>query len=98
MVDTSALKRSKKTHITPPPPDEVGQNIRPTNDSPLPTASYPPRAGNIGRRSDRTLQLNLRVSPAFDTKLREFAAREGCTFAEVLERALIAYEASKHGS
>jgi predicted transcriptional regulator len=36
----------------------------------------------------------LRVSPAFDTKLREIAAREGRTFAEVLERALAAYEAS----
>jgi hypothetical protein len=93
MVDTSALKRSKKTRITPPSPDEVGQNTRP-NASPSPEALHPPRAGNIGRRSDRILQLNLRVSPAFDTKLRELAARERCTFAEVLERALNAYEAS----
>ena len=93
MVNASALKRSKKTRITPPPPDEVGQNTQ-SNASPPPAVSYPPRAGNIGRRSDRTLQLNLRVSPAFDTKLREIAAREGRTFAEVLERALIAYEAS----
>ena len=93
MVDASALKRSKKTRIAPPPPDEVGQNTQ-TNTPPPPAAPYPPRAGNIGRRSDRTLQLNLRVSPAFDTKLREIAAREGRTFAEVLERALVAYEAS----
>lgn len=93
MVDASALKRSKKTRITPPSPDEVGQNTRP-HAHPSPEALPPPRAGNIGRRSDRTLQLNLRVSPAFDTKLRELAAREGRTFAEVLERALTAYEAS----
>lgn len=48
--------------------------------------------GRTLRRSGRTLTFATKVTPEFDTRLREAAQRDGLLFVEVLERALDAYE------
>ena len=65
-----------------PGPDEVGPNV----------VAAPRIDGRSLRRTGRTLQFGSRVSPAFDTLLRELAQRDGISLAEVLERALALYD------
>lgn len=48
--------------------------------------------GRTLRRSGRTLTFATKVTPEFDSRLREIAQRDGLLFVEVLERALDAYE------
>lgn len=57
----------------------------------------PPRIdGRSLRKTDRTIPFASRVSPEFDTQLREIAARDGLKLVEVLEKALAAYEANRN--
>ena len=51
--------------------------------------------GRSMRRSGRTVQFATRVSPSFDSRIREIAMRDGMLLVEVLERALDAYEAER---
>ena len=44
--------------------------------------------GRTMRRSGRTVQFATRVSPAFDSRIREIAMRDSMLLVEVLERAL----------
>jgi hypothetical protein len=48
--------------------------------------------GRSLRRTNRVVPLALRVTPEFDQRLRAIAARDRLLLAEVLERALGAYE------
>jgi hypothetical protein len=48
--------------------------------------------GRSLRRTNRVIPLALRVTPEFDNRLRTIAARDRILLAEVLERALAAYE------
>jgi hypothetical protein len=48
--------------------------------------------GRSLRRTNRVVPLALRVTPEFDERLRVLAARDRLLLAEVLERALAAYE------
>ena len=83
MVDVTRLRR--KTLSTPPSLNEAPELPR---DNAPPRPLYQPRP----RRSIRTLQLGLKVSPEFDQRLRQIAARDGLLMVEVLERALDSYE------
>lgn len=96
MADASKLKR-KNTLGTPPPPEDASSNLRQPETAP---ATPPPvyvRAfdGRSHRRTQRTLQLNLKVTPQFDALLREIADREHLLLAEVLEKALLHYQESR---
>ena len=51
--------------------------------------------GRSLRRSGRTMTFATKVTPEFDTRLREIAQRDGLLFVEVLERALDAYEKTR---
>ena len=67
---------------------------------PLPaTAVEQPRARRDGRtlrRTNRTIAFATRVSADFDDRLRDIAERDGLKLVEILERALDAYEHSRH--
>jgi hypothetical protein len=109
MADLSKLRR-RGTLGAPPPATEASGNLAAPETVPPPPgqAADPPAmavAGGTGqgrrrdarsaRRTGRTLQFATRVSPAFDARLRDIAARDGLLLVEVLERALDAYEAQK---
>jgi hypothetical protein len=44
--------------------------------------------GRSSRRSDRTLPFATRVTPEWDQRIQDIAARDGLMLVEVLERAL----------
>lgn len=56
------------------------------------TAQRKPKTGR--RRSNRTMQMNMNVSPEFYDRLSTIAESEGKYMVEVLELALDAYEKS----
>ena len=100
-VDASKLK-SVGRRLPPPPTD-----ANPQLEAPAPVAAPPslspvaaiaaslgrrPGDGRARRKTGRTIQLNTRVSPEFDARLRELADAEGLLIVEVLERALDAYD------
>lgn len=92
MANASKLKR-KSSLGAPPPVEEASPNL----DAPetAPATAMPverPISGWSRRRSNRTMQLNLKVTPEFDVLLREIAGREGLFLAEVLEKALELYD------
>ncbi len=89
MANADVLKK-RKTGLPAPPTDELSDNIYPRQ--PEPPAEYQRIDGRSLRRTGRTLQFGTRVSPAFDARLREIAQRDGLSLAEVLERALAAYD------
>ena len=49
--------------------------------------------GRSARRTNRTVQFATRVSPEFDSRIREISRRDGLLLVEVMEEALAAYEA-----
>ncbi len=98
MADASKLKR-KSSLGAPPPVEEASHNLHEPEITPTPpviSATASPlyiRAvdGRSRRRTKRTMQLNLKVTPEFDALLREIADKEGLLLAEVLEKALYQY-------
>lgn len=92
MANASKLKR-KSSLGAPPPVEEASPNLEAPETAP---ATAMPAERSIGgwsrRRSNRTMQLNLKVTPEFDALLREIAGREGLFLAEVLEKALELYD------
>ena len=102
MADASKLKR-KSSLGAPPSEAEASPNLHEPEIAPASPASPPLPAnpatpylrafdGRSLRRTHRTLQLNLKVTPQFDALLREIAHRENLLLAEVLEKALFQYE------
>ena len=71
---------------------------RPDNKTERPNSNITEDVGRIDgrtlRRSGRTLQFATRVTPAFDSRIRRIAQRDGILIVEVLERALEALEKS----
>ena len=60
-----------------------------------PNAQAPGRSrpdARSARKTGRTVQFATRVSPEFDARVRDIAARQGLLLVEVLEQALDAYE------
>lgn len=101
MADASKLKRKNRLGA-PPPLEEASRNLdAPESVADLATAQdssaapAPRPDGRTRRRSKRTLQLNLKVSPSFDRLLREIADREDLLLAEVMEKALEHYRNSR---
>jgi hypothetical protein len=92
MADASKLKR-KSSLGSPPSAEEASHNLHEPEVAPtIPAPAYIRTVdGRSRRRTNRTMQLNLKVSPEFDSLLREIADREGLLLAEVLEKALNLY-------
>jgi hypothetical protein len=89
MANAEALKK-RKSNLPPPPVDEVSENIHPRQA--VDSASYERTDARSFRRTGRTIQFNIRVTPAFDMLVRDIAQRERRTLAEVLELALALYD------
>jgi hypothetical protein len=94
MADLSKFKRRKSSLGTPPPEEEASPNLTAPETAPVEQSAVR-MDGRSMRRTHRTVQFATRVTPQFDMKIREIAARDGLLLVEVLERALDAYE-SKH--
>jgi hypothetical protein len=75
---------------TPTPPPKAGSGSDSGADIAAHMASRPD--GRSLRKTNRVVPLALRVTPEFDGRLRAIAARDRLLLAEVLERALAAYE------
>ena len=82
MVDVSKVKSRLGS---PPKSKEVKGNLRHPEE--LPVISD----GRSLRATGRTAQLSTRVKPETLHLLRQLAARDGITMAEVIERALDLY-------
>jgi len=105
MADVAKLKKTNRlgpppsvaeasTNLTAPEVAPVAPAIAPAQAAPV-ANDYHRRDGRSARKTNRTLPLALRVTQAFDEKLRDVAARDGLLLVEVLERALDAYEAQR---
>jgi len=98
MADASKLKRKNSLGV-PPSVEEASRNLHEPEISPVApvaSATSPPQYirafdGRSRRRTNRIMQLNLKVTPEFDALLREIADKEGLLLAEVLEKALYQY-------
>ena len=104
MADLARLKRGRLG--TPPPPEEASSNLKAPEIAPTIERAGPVSGpaqdvarhmatrldGRSLRRTNRVVPLALRVTPEFDERLRTIAARERLLLAEVLERALTAFE------
>lgn len=109
MADVAKLRR-RSSLGAPPPATEASPNLQaPETAPPSPPTRQPEpepptgvgegarrRDGRSARRTGRTVQFATRVSPEFDDRVRAIAERERLLLVEVLERALDAYEASRH--
>ena len=82
MVDVSKIKGRLGS---PPESKEAKGNLRRPEDLPLISD------GRSLRATGRTAQLSTRVKPETVQLLRQLAARDGVTMAEVIERALDLY-------
>ncbi len=107
MADLSKLKRSRlgapptveeaspnlsAPELIAPPPSAPAPTARPVSHSDVVRHMASRIDGRSLRRTNRIVPLALRVTPEFDERLRTLAARERLLLAEVLERALVAYE------
>ena len=107
MADLTKLKRSRlgspppveeaSPNLSAPetisPASPVSDANPPSKPSPDPLTHMASRVdGRSLRRTNRVIPLALRVTPEFDNRLRTIAARDRILLAEVLERALAAYE------
>jgi hypothetical protein len=95
MADLSKLM--KKRLGAPPPLDDTADVLKAPEVAPLaPVVSHgTTRRGEDGRsarRTGRTLQFATRVSEEFDARFRKIAKRDGLLLAQLLEKALEAYE------
>lgn len=90
MANASKLKR-KSSLGKPPPVEEASSNFLAPETAPAPASTMRAVDGRSRRRTNRTMQLNLKVTPECDALLREIADREGLLLAEVLEKALDFY-------
>ena len=88
------LSKLKSKLGTPPSLDEASPNLNAPELAPVAQDVKVRRDGRSARRTNRTMPFATRISPEFDERLRDIAARDGLLLVEVLERALDAYEAS----
>lgn len=97
MADMSKLM--KKRLGAPPPIEEASNNLMAPEVAPVAPAPVLPLVqredGRTLRRTGRTIQFSTRVSQEFDDRFRAVAKRERILLAELLEKALDAYERSK---
>jgi hypothetical protein len=95
-AEASPNLKAPETAPSPPVAPRLPVKAPPKSESGAPAGEGArPRDGRSARRTGRTLQFATRVSPEFDQRLRDIAAREGRLLVQVLEDALDAYEQSK---
>jgi hypothetical protein len=97
MANLSKLRPSRLGK--PPEAKEASRNLDAPEHAPAAHAPADASAGEYirkdwrsARKTNRTIQFNTRVSPDWDSKVRRLAERDGVSMAEVLERAIAAYE------
>lgn len=94
MADLSKLM--KKRLGAPPPLEDTADLLKAPEVAPLapasPAAHRRGEDGRSARRTGRTLQFATRVSEEFDARFRNVAKRDGLLLAQLLEKALEAYE------
>src|SRR4051812_21737162 len=78
------LKKVKKN--MPTPPQEASQNLQQVAIPYQRTTD-----GRYFRRTGRTIQFTTRVTPDYDSIIRQIAHQEGILLVEVLEKSLVAY-------
>lgn len=93
------ISKFKKRLGAPPPMDEVSENLKAPEVAPVApvTVTVTPTQrhkedGRSARRTGRTVQFSTRVSEQFDERFRMVAKRDGLLLAQLLEKALEAYE------
>jgi len=100
MADLSKLKK-RGTLGAPPDASEASPNLSAPETAPPtqePIAEPKRRDARHARRTNRTIPFATRVSQEFDTRFRDAAERDGLMLAELLERALDAYEREQSAS
>jgi predicted DNA-binding ribbon-helix-helix protein len=75
----------------PPPPEAAPNNLAQPETAPA-------LDGRSLRATGRTEQLATRVTPAFHRQVKMIAARDGLKIAELLEKAIAAYERERVSS
>lgn len=99
MADVSKLKNLKRRSSSslgePPPLEEASTNLAAPEVAPV--ASSLRKGDARRRRTNRTLQFATRVTPEFDSRIRDLAEKEGLLLVEILERALDLYENRNKG-
>jgi hypothetical protein len=106
MADISKLKRVRGLG-EPPPIEEARPDLSPQEmpnppaaavpapmaEAPIGAAPHPARIdGRSLRRSGRTMHFATKVTPEYDTRIREIAEQTGKLMTEILEESLAAYE------
>ncbi len=86
-----ALKLKRKGLGVPPSIEEASANLTAPEVAPIQEFKTRAMDGRTRRRTNRTLQLNLKVTPQCDALLREIADHEEILLAEVLEWAIERY-------
>jgi hypothetical protein len=92
------LSKFMKKRLGPPPAlDDTPDNLKAPEVAPsAPTAPTATRRrgedGRSARRTGRTVQFATRVSEEFDKRFRQVAKRDSLLLAQLLEKALEAYE------
>lgn len=87
MAEMKGLKRARALPV-PPSLDDVGPNAAPSN-------LLGRVDGRTLRRTNRTRQMNVRVTPEFDDWFREELQRGGMNLATLLEEMRLAYLARR---
>ena len=105
MANFDALKR--KGLGAPPSPADTGSVLEAPETAPsAPVVQLHNRApstvremdGRSARKTGRTVPFATRVSETFDEQFRKVARADGLLLAQLLEKALEAYEAQKKGT
>jgi len=104
MADVNKLKSRRNALGAPPAIEDASPNLEAPETAPAQPAQQQAVYGRIGdghidgrtmRKSNRTEQFATRVTPEFNHQIRAIAMRDGLLLVEVLERALVTYEAAR---
>lgn len=102
MTDITKLKHVRSRLGSPPAATEASENLSAPEHAPAAARKKGGKAGKADtayretyralRRTGRTVQFNTRVTTEWDERIRQIAAERNLKLAEVLEKALDAYE------
>lgn len=87
---SSSSANAQNAQATGGTENEVGER-QATSDVRLPVSEYR-YDRRSWRRTNRTRQISVRLTPEFDTHVREMCIRDGLLLVELIEHAIAAYE------
>jgi hypothetical protein len=94
----ASFPKTKRSLPEPPPATEASNNLAAPEHAPSPRISNVITGrldGRSLRRSGRTVQFATRVTPEFDSRIRNLADTRKMLIVEILEEALDLFEASR---